>query len=76
MVDSAKNFDGLYLKANANSEFNEIEILANTPGLEYLRYLISQLIESSIDGKHFHLDQTGGLGGNISQLIITKKFPE
>jgi len=41
MVDSAKNFDGLYLKANANSEFNEIEILANTPGLEYLRYLIS-----------------------------------
>ena len=75
-LDDLSNFEGFYIEANQSIsiEGTNIEILANEPGLRYLRYLIEKLLESSIDGKHFQLDKTTGLDGNIKSLVFTRKL--
>lgn len=72
-TEFSDNFTGFYVEINADPLANEVEILANEPGLKYLQYIISKLIESKADGKHFHLDKVGGIEGNIHQLTIMRK---
>jgi hypothetical protein len=65
--------DTFLLEVNYDSAHNEIVILANNLALEYLKDLLDKLIGSTTPGKHFHIDSTGGLDGNVAAVIIGKK---
>ena len=65
--------DTFLLEVNYDSAHNEIVILANNLALEYLKDLLQKLTESTTAGKHFHIDSTGGLDGNVATVIIGKK---
>ena len=74
-MDESSDFEGFYIEAKQSEDGKSIELLANEPGLRYLRYLLEMLLKSDLDGKHFHLDQAMGLDGNIKSLVLTRKLP-
>jgi hypothetical protein len=74
-LEVSSQFDGFYIEAIRSEDGEEVEIRANEAGLQYLRQLISKLIESNTVGKHFHLDRVGGLDGNIKSIVITNSSP-
>jgi len=73
--NSIESFEGSYLNARLDTEAFEVEIIANEPGLRYLRYILNDLIVSGSEGSHYHLDRVTGLTGTIRQLVITRMSP-
>jgi hypothetical protein len=55
-----------------SKESDELIIALNSYGIEYLQYILVQLLDSEV-ASHWHIDDFDGrLGGDIKHLIIIK----
>jgi len=60
-------------EAKYNSQYNQIEIIANESTLRYLCDILQDLTENGKSGSHYQFDETDGLQGNVSMLVIAKR---
>jgi len=72
MPKNEKIEETYYLKVEYNLELNEIVISASDYMLNHLQLLIQDLIDKKTSGRHYHLDKSSGLEGNVDSLIIQR----
>jgi hypothetical protein len=61
-----------HLNVEYDLELNEIVISASEQMLKHLQALIQDLIDNKTSGRHYHLDKSSGLEGNVDVLIIQR----
>lgn len=65
--------EGHYLEITYQEKFNIVTIFASKKTLSYLQIMLQKLIDSDLRGKHFHLDRSFGVIGNIESITIARK---
>lgn len=73
MTTEDKHFQ--FLKVQYLSDMSEILIQANSEGWKQILHCIEVLMRDQQIGNHFHIDESSGMDGNISSLILEYKEP-
>ncbi len=60
------------LEATYDARTGELLVVASAVALCHLRDMISELIQATAPGAHFHLDRTTGLNGDVASIAIEK----
>jgi len=69
-----KNEEEIVVEVHYYPQYNQVSVVANDQGIQYLIDTLEAVRRSQRSGYHYHLDKaTNRIDGNVTDLVLQKK---